>query len=49
MYINHDDVLKLAAQDLNEVSTPRKQPLPPKFDLLADTDREINVLYSQVS
>lgn len=49
MYINHDDVLKLAGQDLNEMSsTPRKQPLPPKFDLLAETDREINVLYSQV-
>lgn len=48
MLINHDDVLKLAAQDLNEISTPRKQTLPPKFELLADTDREINVLYSQV-
>ncbi|KAG5684113.1 hypothetical protein PVAND_013358 [Polypedilum vanderplanki] len=48
MYINHDDVLKLAAQDLNESVTPRKQPVPHKFDLLAETDREINVLYSQI-
>lgn len=49
MYINHDDVLKLAAQDLNEVMTPRKQPVPQKFDLLADCERELNILYSQVS
>ncbi|CAH1718067.1 unnamed protein product [Chironomus riparius] len=48
MYINHDDVLKLAAQELNEKMTPRKQPVPPKFDLLAETDREIGVLYSQI-
>lgn len=48
MYINHDDVLKLAAQDLNETMTPRKQPVPHKFDLLAETDREIGVLYSHV-
>lgn len=48
MYINHDDVLKLAAQDLNEVMTPRKQPVPQKFDLLADCERELNILYSQV-
>lgn len=49
MYINHDDVLKLAAQDLNETMTPRKQPVPPKFDLLTETNREISVLHSQVS
>lgn len=48
MYINHDDVLKLAAQDLNETMTPRKQPVPPKFDLLTETEREISVLHSQV-
>jgi hypothetical protein len=48
MFINHDDVLKLAAQELNETMTPRKQPVPPKFDLLAETDREIGVLYSQI-
>lgn len=49
MFINHDDVLKLAAQELNETMTPRKQPVPPKFDLLAETDREISILYSQVN
>lgn len=50
MFINHDDVLKLAAQDLNDMGTPRKQqqPLPAKSDFLAETDREINVLYSHV-
>ena len=48
MYINHDDILKLATQDLNEASTPRKQAVQAKFDLVAEPDREINILYSQV-
>jgi hypothetical protein len=47
MHINHDDVAKLAAQDLNGNQTPRKQPVP-KDDLLMETEREIGVLYSQV-
>lgn len=49
MYINHDDVLKLAAQDLSAASTPRKQPVPRNIDFLAEVDREISVLHSQVS
>lgn len=49
MYINHDDVLKLAAQDLNAKETPRKQPvLSRSNDLLVETDREIGVLHSHV-
>lgn len=48
MYINHDDVLKLAAQDLNAKETPRKQPVSQNNDLLVETEREINVLHSQV-
>lgn len=47
MYINHDDVMKLAAQDLNANETPRKQPMV-RNDLLAEPEREIGVLYSQV-
>ncbi|CRL04804.1 CLUMA_CG017858, isoform A [Clunio marinus] len=48
MYINHDDVLKLAAQDLNAKDTPRKQTVSRKNDLLVETDREITVLYGQI-
>lgn len=48
MYINHDDVLKLAAQDLNAKETPRKQSMSQNNDLLVETEREINVLHSQV-
>lgn len=48
MYINHDDVLKLAAQDLNAYETPRKQPVARNNDLLVESEREIGVLYSQV-
>lgn len=51
MYINHDDVLKLAAQDLNtsHLNTSRETPQP-RFadDLLFETDREINLLHSHV-
>lgn len=43
MYINHDDVLKLAAQDLYQ----KQKPLP-QNDLLLETEREINLLNSQV-
>lgn len=48
MYINHDDVLKLAAQDLGANQTPRKQPATQNNDLLVESDREIGVLYSHV-
>lgn len=47
-FINHDDALKLAAQDLNANQTPRKQPVA-KNDLLVETEREIGLLYSQVN
>lgn len=48
MYINHDDVLKLAAQDLSANQTPRTQPATQNNDLLVENEREIGVLYSHV-
>lgn len=48
MFINHDDVLKLAAQDLNVTDSLPKEPASRSNDLLVELDREIGVLYSQV-
>jgi len=52
MYINHDDVLKLAAFDLKapaEISaTQNKRPAQPNDTFLVETDRKIEVLCSQV-
>jgi hypothetical protein len=41
MYINHDDVVKLANQAQNPSNNPND-------DLLASMDREVVSLYSQV-
>lgn len=48
MYINHDDVVKLAEHDLKAKDSPRKQPVSRNNDLLVECDHEISVLYSQV-
>lgn len=49
MYINHDDLRKLAKQDTDATeTTPQKQQNIVKTDLLMDTEREIATLYSQV-
>lgn len=46
MYINHDDVVKLAAQDLKAKQTP---PIMNRNDdFLMETEHEIAVLYGQV-
>lgn len=43
MYINHDDVVKLAAIDKITKESHVKQP-----SFLGEVDREINVLYTTV-
>lgn len=54
MFINHDDVRKLASQDLaatNNVALLPSSQKPPASDhncLLIETDRKIGVLWSQV-
>lgn len=48
MYINHDDVVKLAAQDLKAKLSPVKQPPNRNNDFLMETEHEIAVLYGQV-
>lgn len=48
MYINHDDVVKLAEHDLKAKDSPRKQPVSRNNDLLVECDHEISVLHSQV-
>lgn len=46
MYINHDDVVKLATIDKASKASS-KQPVP-QTNFLADVDLEINVLHTQV-
>lgn len=48
MYINHDDVVKLAALDLKAKQTPVKQPPSRNNDFLMETEHEIAVLHGQV-
>lgn len=48
MYINHDDVVKLAAQDLKAKQSPGKQPPMRNNDFLMETEHEIAILYGQV-
>lgn len=49
MFINHDDIRKLATQDLAVHDAQKKIPASDNNCLLIETDRKIGVLLSQVS